>query len=175
MCRFSSFPNRFNLTFKDKDLLKTKPLSQDFTFVREMVDLGTKLLGDDVVVRESKRWNWSFVAWKFPNLSCNRGHHFYHTDCWYGLFLRFSSLNLVANYENRKYCAKRRNRKKNNRDFTVLLFACLLFSVGIIQFSWNVYFKSSAANCFKQDWGGIIQFQPGQREIVKCIYLSDES
>lgn len=55
MCRFSSFPNRFNLTFRDKDLLKTKPLSQDFTFVREMMDLGTKLLGDDVVVRESKR------------------------------------------------------------------------------------------------------------------------
>ena len=36
------------------DLLKTIPHSQDFTFVREMMDLGTKLLGDDKVVRESK-------------------------------------------------------------------------------------------------------------------------
>ena len=44
-----------------------------------------------------------------------------------------------------------------------------------MQFSWNVYFKSNAANYFKQDWGGIIQFQPCQREIVKCICLSDES
>lgn len=44
-----------------------------------------------------------------------------------------------------------------------------------MQFSWNVYFKSSGANYFKQDWGGITQFQSGQREIVKCICLSDES